>query len=154
MTRLSRAQEKEEKRKIGKGLTTSVVALFLCWLPVVGVVLAAVGFIGIMGCITERYKKKFAFSLIASILILAVCVGVLTFEVFAYSRDPNILQNTGEWLLGVLTGEYSDDYNYMGGVDYSGSDYQGLGMSDELYSDKLYPDGFYDSEGNFISYGD
>lgn len=149
MARLSRAQEREEKRKIGKGLTTSVVALFLCWLPVIGVVLAAVGFIGIMGCITERYKKKFAFSLIASILILAICVGVLTFEVFAYSRDPDILQNTGEWLLGVLTGEGTDDYNYMGGEDYTGEAYQGLGMNDELYSN-----GFYDSEGDFISYGD
>ena len=149
MARFSRAQEKEEKRKIGKGLTTSVVALFLCWLPVIGVVLAAVGFIGIMGCITERYKKKFAFSLIAPILILAICVGVLTLEVFAYSRDPDILQNTGEWLLGALTGEYSDDYNYMGGEDYSGEAYQGLGISDELYSS-----GFYDAEGNFISYGD
>ena len=149
MASLSRAQEREEKRKIGKGLTTSVVALFLCWLPVVGVVLAAVGFIGIMGCITERYRKKFVFSLIASILILAICVGVLTFEVFAYSRDPNILENTGEWILGVLTGESTDDYNYMGGEDYSGDEYQGLGMNDELYSN-----GFYDSEGNFISYGD
>ena len=149
MARLSRAQEREEKRKIGKGLPTSVIALFLCWLPVVGVVLAAVGFIGIMGCITERYRKKFVFSLIASILILAICVGVLTFEVFAYSRDPNILENTGEWILGVLTGESTDDYNYMGGEDYSGDEYQGLGMNDELYSN-----GFYDSEGNFISYGD
>lgn len=149
MARLSRAQEKEERRKIGKGLTTSVVALFLCWLPVVGVILAAVGFIGVMGSITERYRKKFVFSLIATILILAICVGVLTFEIFAYSRDPNILENTGTWLLEVLTGEYADDYNYLGGEDYSGSDYQGLGMSDELYSN-----GFYDAEGNFISYGD
>ena len=149
MARLSRAQEKEEKRRIGKGLTTSVVALFLCWLPVVGVVLAAVGFIGIMGSITERYKKKFVISLIASILILIVCIGVFTFEVFAYSRDPDIIENTGTWLLEVITGEYADDYNYLGGVDYSGDEYQGLGMSDELYSN-----GFYDSEGNFISYGD
>jgi len=149
MARLSRAQEKEEKRKIGKGLTTSVAALFLCWLPVVGVVLAAVGFIGIMGSITERYKKKFVISLIASVLILAVCVGVLTFEVFAYSRDPDILQNTGTWLLEVITGEYADDYNYLGGEDYSYDEYPGLGMSDELYSE-----GFYDAEGNFISYGD
>ena len=149
MARLSRAQEKEEKRKIGKGLTTSVAALFLCWLPVVGVILAAVGFIGIMGSITERYKKKFVVSLIASILILAVCVGVFTFEIFAYSRDPDILQNTGTWLLEALTGESSDDYNYLGGEDYTGEDYQGLGMSDELYSN-----GFYDADGNFISYGD
>ena len=149
MARLSRAQEKEEKRKIGKGLTTSVVALFLCWLPVIGVILAAVGFIGVMGSITERHKKKFVFSLIATILILAICVGVLTFEVFAYSRDPNILENTGTWLLEVLTGEYSDDYNYLGGEDYSGEDYQGLGVNSDLYSN-----GFYDAEGNFISYGD
>ena len=149
MARLSRAQEKEEKRKIGKGLTTSVVALFLCWLPVIGVILAAVGFIGVMGSITERYKKKFVVSLIATILILAICVGVLTFEIFAYSRDPNILENTGTWLLEVLTGEYADDYNYMGGMDYSGEDYQGLGMNSALYSG-----GFYDSDGNFISYGD
>lgn len=149
MARLSRAQEKEEKRKIGKGMTTSVFALFLCWVPVLGVILAAVGFIGIMGSITERHRKKFVVSLIASILILAVCVGVFTFEVFAYSRDPDILQNTGTWLLEALTGESSDDYNYLGGVDYSGEEYQGLGMSDELYSN-----GFYDADGNFISYGD
>lgn len=96
-------------------MTTSVIALFLCWLPVIGVVLAAVGFIGIMGSITERYKKKFVMSLIASLLILVICVGVLTFEVFAYSRDPNILENTGTWLLEMLTGEHADDYNYMGG---------------------------------------
>ncbi len=149
MAKLSRAQDKEEKRRIGKGLTTSVVALFLCWLPVVGVILAAVGFIGIMGSITERYRKKFVFSLIASILILVICIGVFTFEVFAYSRDPNILENTGTWLLEVLTGEYSDDYNYLGGEDYSGEDYQGLGVNSDLYSN-----GFYDAEGNFISYGD
>ena len=149
MAKLSRAQEKEEKRRIGKGMTTSVAALFLCWLPVIGVILAAVGFIGIMGSITERYKKKFVLSLIASILILVVCIGVFTFEVFAYSRDPDIVQNTGTWLLEVITGEYSDDYNYMGGEDYSGEAYQGLGMNSDLYSD-----GFYDAEGNFISYGD
>ena len=147
MVKLSRSQEKEEKRKIGKGLTTSVVALLLCWVPVIGLILASVGFIGIMGSITVRYKKKFVISMIASVLILIICVGVFTFEIFAYSRDPNILENTGTWLLETITGEYADDYNYMGGDDYSGDEFQGLGMNDELFSD-----GFYDSEGNFISY--
>lgn len=148
MTKLSRAHEKEEKRRISKGLTTSIIALLLCWLPVVGLILAAVGFIGIMGSITIRHKKRFVLSLIASILILIICVGMLTFEVFAYSRDPNILENTGTWLLEVITGEYADDYNYMGGEDYSGDFYQGLGMNDDLYSE-----GFFDAEGNFVSYG-
>ncbi len=132
---------------MGRDVTTSVAALFLCWVPVLGLILAAIGFIGVMGCFTERYVKKFVASIIIVSLILVICAGVLTFEVYAYSRDPNIIQNTGTWLLEVITGQHTDDYNYMGGEDYSGMEYQGLGMSDELFSD-----GFYDDAGNFIPY--
>ena len=149
MARLSKSQEREEKRKMSRGVTTSVVALFLCWAPVLGVLLAAIGFISVVRCITERYAKRFAASVVAVTLILVICVGVLTFEVYAYSRDPDIVQNTGTWLLEVITGEYADDYNYMGGEDYSGGDYQGLGMDESLFSD-----GYYDDEGNFIPYSD
>ena len=65
----------------------------------------------------------------------------------AGAEQLNIIQNTGTWLLEVITGQHTDDYNYMGGEDYSGMEYQGLGMSDELFSD-----GFYDDAGNFIPY--
>lgn len=135
MARISKAQDREEKRKMSRGVTTSVAALLLCWAPVLGVLLAAVGFISVMRCITERYVKKFVVSVIAVTLILVICVGVFTFEVYAYSRDPNIVQNTGTWLLEVITGEHADDYNYMGGTDYSDGDSLGLGYNDQLYSD-------------------
>ena len=120
---------------MSRGVTTSVAALLLCWAPVLGVLLAAVGFISVMRCITERYVKKFVVSVIAVTLILVICVGVFTFEVYAYSRDPNIVQNTGTWLLEVITGEHADDYNYMGGTDYSDGDSLGLGYNDQLYSE-------------------
>ena len=132
---------------MSRGVTTSVVALLLCWLPVVGILLAAIGFIGVMRCITQKYKKRFVVSTIAVTLILIINAGVLSAEVYAYSRDPNIVQNAGTWLLETITGEYADDYNYMGGEDYSDMDYQGLGMDSSLFSD-----GFYDAEGNFIPY--
>ena len=149
MIKLTRAQEREEKRRMSRGVTTSVAALLLCWLPGVGIVLAAIGFIGVASCITHKYAKRFAASVIAATLILIVNAGVLSAEVYAYSRDPDIVQNAGTWLLEAITGEHADDYNYMGGDDYSGMEYQGLGMDGDLFSD-----GFYDAEGNFIPYDD
>ena len=147
MIKLSRTQEREEKRKMNRGVITSLIALFLCWVPVVGFLLAAIGFFGVVRCITQRYAKRFAVSIAAVTLILFINAGVLAAETYAYSRDPNILQNTGTWLLEAITGEHADNYNYMGGEDYSGMNYQGLGMDDNLFSD-----GFFDAEGNFIPY--
>lgn len=118
---------------MNRGVTTSVAALLLCWVPVLGVLLAAIGFIGVMRCFTERYVKRFVVSVVATTLILVACTGMLSYEVYAYSRDPNIVQNTGTWLLETITGEHADDYNYMGGVDYSEGDGQGLGANDDLF---------------------
>lgn len=116
-----------------RSLTTSIVALFLCWVPVLGILLAAIGFIGVMRTITVRHRKRFIALLTVVSVILVLCAGVLTAEVYAYSRDPGILDNLGTRLLETITGSYSDDYNYSGGVDYSDSDMPGLGMSSDLY---------------------
>lgn len=147
MARLSRSQEREERRKMNRGLITSIVALCLCWVPVLGILLAAIGFIGVMGCLTEKHIKRWRIILTVVSVILVLCAGVLTWEVYAYSRDPDIIQNAGTWLLETITGQHTDDYNYSGGVDYSGMDYQGLGMNGDLFSD-----GYYDAQGNFIPY--
>ena len=147
MVKMTRAQEREERRRMNRGVTTSVVALLLCWLPVVGLLLAAIGFIGVMRTVTQRYAKQFKISLIAVIVILVICAGVLTAEVYAYSRDPNIIENAGTWLLEAITGQHTDDYNYAGGMDYSYSDSQGLGMDSTLFTN-----GYYDADGNFIPY--
>lgn len=147
MIKLSRAQEREEKRRMNRGVITSLIALFLCWVPVAGLLLAAIGFFGVIRCITQKYAKRFAVSMVAVTLILVINAGVLAAEAYAYSRDPNFVQNIGVWLLETITGESADDYNYLGGEDYTGSDYQGLGMDENLFSQ-----GFYDADGNFIPY--
>lgn len=117
---------------MNRGVVTSVSALLLCWVPVLGVLLAAIGFIGVMRCITERYKTRFVLSLIAVTLILVLCVGVLTAEVYAYSRDPDIVQNTGEWLLEALTGESigGDEFGDTGDDFYYGDEF---GAGDDSY---------------------
>ena len=147
MAKISRAQEREERRKMSRGLTISIVALVLCWVPVLGIILAAAGFIGVMGCLTEKHIKRWRITLVVVSIILVLCAFVLTAEVYAYSRNPNIIQETGTWLLETITGQHADDYNYSGGVDYSGMDYQGLGMDTGLFGD-----GYFDAEGNFIPY--
>ncbi len=119
---------------MGRSVTTSVVALLLCWVPVLGIILSAIGFIGVMRTITEKHKRRFVVSLIATIIILVICTGVLTAEVYAYSRDPDLLQNAGIRLLEIITGEYVDDYNYSGGIDYSDMNMPGLGMNADLFS--------------------
>ena len=145
MAKLSRAQERDERRKMGKGMTTSVVALILCWVPLLGVLLAAIGHISVMRCITVKYKKRFAAYSVLTVLILILCAGVLTVEVYAYSRNPNIVADTGSWLLEAITGE-SVDGGYLED-DYTGDYGFGMGMDEELFSQ-----GYFDAEGNFIYY--
>ncbi len=134
MARMTRSQEREERQRMGRSVTTSVIALLLCWVPILGILLAAIGFIGVMRTITERHRKRFVISLIAVTIILVICAGVLTAEVYAYSRDPNLLENAGTRLLEIITGEYADDYNYSGGMDYSDMTMPGLGMNADLYT--------------------
>lgn len=149
MAILSRVQERDERRKMGKGMTTSVVALILCWAPVLGVLLAAIGHIGVMRCITEKYKKRFIAYSILTAIILIVCVGVLTVEVYAYSRNPNIVADTGAWLLEVVTGESADGADLDDGYLYPYED-----GFDENSGDDTFSQGYYDADGNFVHYTD
>ncbi len=149
MAVLTRAQEREERKKMGRGLTISVVALILCWVPILGILLAAAGFISVLRCVTQKYRKRFVVYTIVVSLTLLICAGVLVGEVYAYSRNPNILQTTGTWLLEKITGQSMDDTNYLGGDDYSDMDNPGLGMNDDLFAK-----GYYDADGNFIPYED
>lgn len=145
MAKLSRAQERDERRKMGKGMSASVAALILCWAPVLGVLLAAIGHISVMRCITVKYRKRFVAYSVLTVLILIVCTGVLVVEVYAYSRNPNIVADTGSWLLETITGQ-SVDGSYLGD-DYTGDYGFGMGMNEDLFSQ-----GYYDSDGNFTYY--
>ena len=88
MIRLSRSQEREERRGMGRGLRASVIALCLCWLPVVGLLLAAIGFIRVAGRVTQAHKARQAVYLAVSLVVLIVCSGALAAEAYVYTHDP------------------------------------------------------------------
>lgn len=149
MVVLSRAQEREERRKMGRGMSTSIAALILCWVPVLGFLLSAVGFISVVRCITRRHRVRHIIYTVISAIMVILCAGVLMVEIYTYSRNPNILNDAGTWLLAKITGQSADDSNYLGGEDYTDEDYPGMGLQDELFSS-----GYYDADGNFIPYPD
>ena len=140
MSHMSRSQEREERTKMGRGMLTSVFALFFCWVPILGIVLGSIGFIRIVTRVTRQFRTRFVVYLTASILILALCIGVLLGEIWIYSGNPNILSDTGMWLFQKVTGQTSLPIpteapidNYMGGMDYSGMENPGMGLDDSLY---------------------
>lgn len=134
----SRGQERDERAKLGTGLRLSVFGLIFCWLPFVGLILAAAGFIKIFVRITGRHKKRRAAYMAVSLVVLIACTGVLMGEVRAYINNPNIVQDTGMWLYTKLTGQSElpgstlDDTNYTGGIDYGESG--GMGYDPNLYN--------------------
>lgn len=111
MLKLSRSQEREERRAMGRGMRRSVVSLFLCWLPVVGVLLSASGFIGICRRVTRAHRVRRTVYLILSLLILILCTGVLFTEAYVYTHDPYLFADLRDWALDTITGgEYYGSY--------------------------------------------
>ena len=125
MIRLSRSQEREERRGMGRGLRASVIALCLCWLPVVGLLLAAIGFIRVAGRVTQAYKTRRAVYLAVSLAVLIVCSGALAAEAYVYTHDPYLVADVRDWVLDKVTGG-----NYYGG--YYDDTYQQY--TDQFYS--------------------
>ena len=147
MVRLSRSQEREERRAMGRGLRASLIGLLLCALPVVGLLLAAVGFVRVAGRVTAAHRARRAVYLTVSLLALIVCSGVLAGEAYLYTHDPYLVADLRDWALDKLTGgsyyggyyddtyqQYTDDNYYNPGAytypdDYADAPYEGEGAS-------------------------
>jgi hypothetical protein len=131
---MSRGQEREERVKMGRGLRQSVFGLLFSWVPALGVILAAAGFIKVFSCITRSHRVRRFFYMLLSFILLAATTGVLMYGVYIYVDNPNIIRETGMWAFQKLTGQEelptADDgtQNYFGGVDYTDSANPGLGQ--------------------------
>ena len=110
---------------MGRGLRASVIALLLCWLPVVGLLLSAVGFIRVAGRVTQAHKARQAVYLAVSLVVLIVCSGALAAEAYVYTHDPNLVADVRDWVLDKVTGG-----SYYGG--YYDDTYQQY--TDQYYS--------------------
>lgn len=97
--------EKEEKRRLSKGMKRVWAALALCWLPVVGLLLSVGGYLRVMVRVTRKYKRRRSACLVCAFLVMALCTGVLLAEVKLYSRDPEILSRITRTVWTKIVGE-------------------------------------------------
>jgi len=130
--RFTKSHEREEGRLLRRGFAHSCTGLALCWLPVVGLLFAASGFLRVMVRLTRRHRKTRKAYLVFSFLSLAVCTGVLLGEIWVYSRDPEILSRTGQQIWTFMVGEenagaLSGDVQ---GTEYDDMDEAGFGLTE------------------------
>jgi len=103
--RFTKTHEREEGRLLRRGFAHSCTGLALCWLPPVGLLFAVSGFLRVMVRLTKRHRKKRKACLAFAFLSLTVCIGVLLGEIWVYSRDPEILERTGQQVWTFIVGE-------------------------------------------------
>ena len=148
MSEYTRGQEREEKRRIGAGMRTSVFACLLCWVPFLGVILASAGVVKVFGTITRRYQRKFRVGVAVSLIALALTLFMTTFEAYQYFHNPWLVDDVKSWLLGAVTGGEYDGY------DYSNRTNPSMGMTDDLYNGNYTADGYYNDKGEFVPYAE
>ena len=144
MLDLTKAQEREERQGLGRGMVTSMFGLLFCWVPLLGLLLAGLGFGKIASRVTGRHKGRKAGYCFMSFLILVGVTAVLMAECYFYVQNPNIIQETGMKVYTFLTGEselpsqqddgeYDPDIADGTGVDYDQTGAGGLGMDTSIY---------------------
>lgn len=136
--RFTKSHEREEGRLLKRGFAHSCTGLALCWLPLIGLLFAASGFIRVMVRLTRRHRKKRKACLVFSFLCLAVCTGVLLGEIWVYSRDPQILERTGDQIWTFIVGEENAGALSTGdqdGTEYENMDEAGFGLTDTTWTE-------------------
>lgn len=143
--RFTKGHEREEGRLLSRGFAHSCAALALCWLPVVGLLMAVSGFFRVVVRLTKRHRRRRRACLVFSFLVLVLCTGVLLGEVWLYSRDPQILSRAGQQVWTFIVGEenaalLSEDAPQ--GTEYENMDEAGFGLTDTMgtENDSLYLD--------------
>ena len=157
MSMYTKSHERDENRKMNQGFENSLFALFLCWLPLVGLLLAMMGFFRQIVRLTDAHRVKHVFFSMFCTLVLIICIGALTFEGYYYINHPDILNTGGHQLWEKMTGEkhfpWEPNYDLYDGdgvlLDYTGEDEDGEipEYPDEYYNDDSdYDADFDDSE--------
>ena len=117
--RLTRSQEREERRALGRGMRTSIFALILFWVPLLGLILSSVGFIRINRRITNVHRKRQRVYVVISLVILLICTAALFYEAWIYTHEPYIFTDIKNSILERLT-----DGGYYGGYYYYDDTYE------------------------------
>jgi hypothetical protein len=132
----SRSHERAENAKITRGLWESLFGLLFSWLPGVGLILSVAGFCRQAVRMTEAYKVRRAFSLILASVVLVAAIGVFVGEAYLYSRNPNIVGETGLWLWQKVTGQEALPGTDLGDVPPAEGDPEEGDVPDEYHTDE------------------
>ena len=150
MSEFSRAQEREEKRRIDGGMKTSAFALLLCWVPFLGVILGSVAFVRVTASITRRYQSKRRIGILLALIALILALALTTYEVYVYTHTPWVVDDARNWFMDHLTGGAAYENNYH----YDAQQSPGMGMSQDPYVQGYTPDGYYNEQGELIPYAE
>lgn len=129
--KFTKSHEREEGRLLKRGFVHSCIGLTTCWLPLVGLLFSASGFIRIMVRLTRRHRRRRKKCLVFSFLVLALCTAMLLGEIWVYSRDPDILSRTANQVWTFIVGEENAGaLSTPSGTEYDNMDSAGLGVMD------------------------
>ena len=135
MQKYSKSHERDENRLLNKGFFHSILALILCWVPLLGLFFAISSFFRMSARMTLRHRVKRVLMTIFSVLMLILCVAVLFFEVYTYATAPEKFDDGIRYVWKMVTGQdelpWQEDYN-----DYSDTGFDPfVGDPDESYYD-------------------
>ena len=149
MSEYSKSHERDEVRKIKRGIIDSILALVFCWVPIVGLILSIVGYLRQAVRLTEEHTKKHKTGLVLSIVALVVCVSVFLFECYYYSRHPDVLTTGPRSFLEKISGQ-----SLSGGDDYDYDDVEVDESEPEEEDDEYYTDEDEEDEEYYDDYED
>jgi len=149
--KFSKQHEREEARLLRKGHVRSWIGLLLSWVPLVGLLFAAGGFLRCKVRLTRRYRRKRSGYLLFASIALVIAIGANMAELWVYSRDPQIVERVGQRVWRFVVGENAVTPGsdvVSGGTDYPDMDSAGLGYVGGLQEES---DGL---DGDFTGWDD
>ncbi len=131
MPKYSRSHERAESAKISRGLWESLFGLMLSWLPGVGLILSVAGFCRQAVRLTEAHRVKRFFAMAFASVALVAAIGILVGEAYLYSRNPDIVNQSGLWIWQKVTGQEALPGAVEAGYPEEGDYYAGDGQMEE-----------------------
>lgn len=128
MAKYSKAHERDESSKMGRGFWHSTFGILLCWAPGLGLLLSISGFCRQVVRMTEKHRVRWILLLLYGLISLCIAIGAMMYGLYEYSRDPQVFVKYATKGWQQLTGQTTLP-GQLPVNDYTGNPNPGLGVS-------------------------
>ncbi len=128
MAKYSKAHERDESSKMGRGFWHSTFGILLCWVPGLGLLLSISGFCRQAVRLTEKHRVRWLLLLLYGLISLCVSIGAILGGLYAYSRDQQVFVKYATQGWHALTGQTALP-GQLPVNDYTGNPNPGLGVN-------------------------